>query len=333
MAKSRANIATKKKHILLKISLALVILLALLTTATYTWFEISKTPAVSDMTIVVNATRGIELSWDADDMASWSQHLDFSDVSPGQITELKPITYSYGEDCFYAARFGNDGRISGISDRLDDKKNANRSDWQGYYVKCTFFIRTDEDARISLLDAKQNTGTYVIGTPVWDNENIVHVDGGAGAQYAVRIGFRITPLGGKDDTEEKESRFVIYEPNCVNHVNYKGDYVSEYIETPGFGNSGLLIPKKDLIRQTSTLWTDLDTVEKDLVEYKYGAFLDDTTLLHMKKGEEAQIDVYLWLEGQDPDCTNLIGREAMIFSSIQLFADIDYDSGMDEIED
>jgi hypothetical protein len=53
----------------------------------------------------------------------------------------------------------------------------------------------------------------------------------------------------------------------------------------------------------------------------------------MKKGEMVQVEVYLWLEGQDPDCTNLIGREAMIFSSIQLFADVNYDSGMDDIDE
>ncbi len=332
MSKSRANIKTKKKYILLKISVALLILLVLLTSATYTWFEISKTPKVSDMTIFVNTNRGIELSWNPSDEKAWAQHLNFSDMHSGK-TILKPVTYSYMQDCFYAARFGNDGRVESISNLLSDEKNSNRSDSKGYYIKFTFFARSDEKIMVSLLDAEQKTGTYVIGTPKWDEKSVLHENGGDGAEYAVRIGFRITPYDPKTNVfMEQNSRFIVYEPNCLDHENYKGNYIDQYIETPSMHTGQALVPKENLIRQTSTLWTEMNPIQMDKVDYKYGKFLDDTALFTLEKGEMVQIEAYLWLEGQDADCTNLIGHEASIFSSIQFFADVDYDSGMEDIE-
>lgn len=331
MLKSKANIATKKKYILLKISFALLILLILLSTATYTWFEISKTPKVSDMMVFINATNGIELSYELDDEDAWGQHIDYRDLISGNTT-LKPVTYSYDKDCFYAANFGIDGRIKGISEKLRDDRNTNRADTYGYYVKIKFYARTDENVSVSLLDAEQKTGTYVIGAPKWNGEELIHVDGGRGAQYAVRIGFRVTPLDSEGIPKTDEARFIIYEPNSTNYINYNGDYIAEYIETPSIDEGERLVPKENLIRQTSTLWNEMDTVQMDLVEYKYGEFLDDTTLFTMKAGEKTQIELYMWLEGQDVDCTNLIGHESEIFSSIQFFADVDYNSGMEEIE-
>ena len=76
----------------------------------------------------------------------------------------------------------------------------------------------------------------------------------------------------------------------------------------------------------------MDPVQMELVEYKYGEFLDDTTLFTLNGGTTSKIDIYLWLEGQDVDCTNLIGHEAEIFSSIQFFAVAKPQSGMDTID-
>jgi len=328
--KSKANIAERKKHILLQISIGLLILVTLLTTATYTWFEISKTPKVNDISIFINSNEGLKLSWDPNDDDAWENHLDFGDIRQKE-TVLKPVSYSFIEDKFYAARFGNDGRIEDIGMELSDTKNTNRDDAQGYYVKLTFYANTDDNVKVSLLDADQKTGTYVIGTPKWDDQKILHINGGGGAEYAVRVGFRITPLKDDNTPDASASKFIVYEPNSQNHISYNGDYISEYKQTPSIHAPHPLVPEEWLIRQTSTLWTEMDPVRMDLVDYKYGEFLDDTTLFTLNAGDTVQIELYLWLEGQDADCTNLIGHEASIFSSIQFFADVN-SSGMEEIK-
>ena len=40
------------------------------------------------------------------------------------------------------------------------------------------------------------------------------------------------------------------------------------------------------------------------------------------------MDLYIWLEGQDVDCDNRIGRDAQISANIQFFADPDGQSGL-----
>lgn len=330
MFKPNRNIATRKKRILIKIFALLVVLLLLLSTATYTWFALSKTPKVNDIAIYINSNTGMELSWDYSNKDGWGQHLDYSEKFPDRSV-LKPVTYSFANDKFYAAKFGVDGKIEDISYALRDERNTNRSDDHGYYVKFSFYARSGEDVVVSLRDAEQNVGTYVIGTPKWDGENLIHVNGGGGAQYAIRIGFRITPID-ENGNNSGESKFIIYEPNSTNHVNYRGDYITDYIETPSVDGTDNLVSNDLLIKQTSTLWTEMDPVQMELVEYKYGEFLDDTTLFTLNGGTTSKIDIYLWLEGQDVDCTNLIGHEAEIFSSIQFFAVAKPQSGMDTID-
>lgn len=331
MSKSGVNIANRKKHILLKISLTLLVLILLLSTATYTWFSLSKTPKVNDMAIYINSNMGMDISWEPDNPDGWGQHLNYSEKFP-ERSVLKPVTYSYENNCFFAAKFGVDGKVTEISQALRDDRHTNRSDMYGYYVKTTFYVKANEDVKVSLLDADRQTGTYVIGTPKWDGENLIHVNGGGGAQYAIRIGFRITPLDRKNQPDTSKSKFIIYEPNSTNHLNYQGDYITKYIKTPSIDGSEELIPHGGLIRQSATLWTEMDPVQMDLVEYKYGEFLDDTTLFTLEEDVVAQIEMYLWLEGQDYDCTNLIGEDAEIFSSIQFFATPKEQTGMDDIK-
>jgi len=319
-------------HNLVKLSFALVILLLLLSTATYTWFALSRTPTVNNMEIYINSPVGLSLSWTANDYSDEVRHLDFGERFPN-LSVLKPVTYSYNEDGFYAARFGIDGRMESADVRLDDARNTNRGADGGYYVKASFYASADANVDVSLLGTDNRSGTYVIGTPLWDEEEIIHVNGGGGAQYAIRMGLRITPLL-SDGTEDKENaRFIVYEPNAINHVNFDGDYINEYISTPSIDKDrDTLVPDDRLIRQATTLWIEADPVQKDVVVYKHGDFLDDTYLFSLKEGEQVKIDLYLWLEGQDPDCTNHIGNEARIFSSIQFHVETKNQGGLEEIQ-
>lgn len=327
----RANIATRKVHILVKLSFVMVILLLLLSTATYTWFAISKTPTVNNMEIYINSPAGLRLSWTADDQTEGEQHLDFSEQLPVRSV-LKPVTYSYDEDCFYAAKFGIDGRMQSADIRLDDAKNTNRGEQGGYYVMATFYAIADANVSVSLLSPDGKSGTYVIGTPMWNDKDVVHVNGGGGAQYAIRIGLRITPLKSDGTPYEEGARFVVYEPNAINHVNFDGDYITEYVSTPSIDEDrDALVPDKNLIRQTTTLWTEADPIQKDVVVYRHGEFLDDTHLFDLNEGQRVKIDLYLWLEGQDADCTNHIGNEARIFSSIQFHVKQNNQGGMEDI--
>jgi len=307
-------------------------MLLLLSTATYTWFAISKTPVVNNAEIYINSNSGLRLSWDYNNTEEWEQELIFSERFADNSV-LKPVTYSHDDDCFYAANIGFDGRIDGVGVQLSDEKNSNRDTANGYYIKATFYATAEGFVKVSLASPDFQNESYVVGTPMWDDEEVIHVNGGGGAQYAIRIGLRITPLNQKGEPDEKNARFVIYEPNAVNYVNYRGDYVTEYVPTPSIDDEEKnLVPENDLIRQNTTLWTEADPVQKDVVVYKYGKLLDNADLFELENGETVRIELYLWLEGQDPDCNNRIGEAARIFSSIRFYATANNVGGMEEIK-
>lgn len=309
----------------------LLILMSLLTVASYTWFSLSKTPRVSDMNMYVNAGSGLELalSWDSED---WGQQLDFRDMSD-ETAPLRPVTWSEKDQRFYAAVYGIDGRLTDRWDPLSDEINANKDSVFGYYCKGTFYARTDQPVYVSLAqavvssDGHDGHGTYLIGTPLWNEETIVHDNGGIGAEYAMRIGIRITPIDEFGNPTGETPVFYIYEPNADSHA----DGAVGYVPTPSIdGNEALVSPDK-LITQSTTQWTEAYPIEREVLVYEMGKFNSDPELFHLKAGEMVKLELYIWLEGQDVDCTNQI-QQAQIFANIQFETEPGNQSGLQPIE-
>ena len=306
----------------------LLVLVVLLTSATYTWFTLSRTPEVHDLTLYVGTARGLMISADPTrPWEDWGEHINFNELI-SEETVLKPATWSDAEQRFYATEFGADGRIRKISYALTDEVNANGDSNDSYYVTFTFYAKTDENVKVSLADPNELTGNFVVGKPEWDAEKIVHGNGGRGAQSAVRIGFRITKFDNEGNPLEEEPIFIIYEPNCDSHM----DYTYDYKPTESIDGSENLVPAERLIRQTSTAWMEADPVQHGVVKYYFGKFLDDTFLFDLDEGQMAQIDTYLWLEGQDADCTYEIGEEAKIIAAIHFNSTARGNSGFEDID-
>ena len=305
-----------------------LILLGLFTVASYTWFSLSRTPEVSDMALYVNSPAGMELS--ADPLAEeWVLQLSFSELLEEEGV-LKPATWSEQDQTFYAVGYGLDGRINDQRQPLNDQRNANKDNADGYYIVGTFYARADQEMTVSLsaavevAEGLQGAGTYVIGTPLWDAQQIIHNNGGNGAEYAVRIGFRIqkTDLEGVD--KDEPSVFYIYEPNANQHI----DGSSGFVDTPSLDGGSTLVPQDRLILQTVSSWQEAYPVQKNAVLRSLGVFETDTELFTLRRDELARISLYVWLEGQDMDCTNQIGHEAQILASIQFAADPGVQSGL-----
>ena len=311
-------------------SIMILLLLSLFTTATYTWFTISRTPRVSNIGLYVNAPVGLRLSA-APEGQPWVSRLDFAQLVP-ETSPLRPVTWSEQDQRFYAAEYGPDGRQTGNWHRLSDDNNANRDDAYGYYIKATFYATTDTVVDVSLTHATEieegvsGYGTYLIGSPVWDAENILHYNGGNGAETAVRIGLKVTPMVDTEPAAD-QSAFYIYEPNSNEHM----DGSSGYVNTPSIDGTATLVPQDRLIRQTATRWQEANPVQRGLVNYEMGEFETDTDLFSLEVGQIVQIDLYVWLEGQDMDCTNRIGREARIMANVQFLAESGDQSGLEPI--
>lgn len=312
----------------------LLVLLSLLVVASYTWFSLSRTPRVSDMYMFINSMSGLEISTDPQ-AEEWQLQLDFRDMVD-VTTPLRPVTWSERDQRFYAASYGMDGRLNNYEtwQPLTDERNANqpaRND--GYYIKATFYVRSGQNETVFLSPAVEvdegidGSGTFLIGTPVWDAQQILHNNGGQGAECAVRIGIRVTPLDLAGQPNGEPSRFYIYEPNSDIHI----DGSTGYVPTPSIHQDETLVPRDRLILQTASTWTDAYPVQRDVVIRDLGEFQTETELFSLKAGGMVKIDLYVWLEGQDIDCTNQI-TEAQILASIQFSSVVDEQSGLQPIE-
>ena len=177
---------------------------------------------------------------------------------------------------------------------LSDEVNANTQGANGYYVVGTFFARTDTRAFVSLSDAvvledgTDSAGTYLIGTPVWNEQTVLHDDGGSGAQYAVRIGLRVTPI---DENGEAagDAVFYIYEPNCDGHTEGETGYVT----TGSIDGTETLVPSSRLITQTTSTWEETYPVQRIATIRTMGESTSDTDLFELPAGGKEQIDVYI----------------------------------------
>lgn len=311
----------------------LLILFTLLTVASYTWFSLSRTPRVSDMNMYINSQTGLEIS--DDPLAEeWKLQLDFRDLVD-VTAPLRPITWSDNRQQFLFATHSIDGRIMPVSywQSLYDDRNANKNTLDGYYIKATIYARSDVAMDVSLSPAVEvdeginGSGTYVIGTPVWDAVSVVHSNGGQGAENAIRIGFRVTPVDETGRNTGPASEMIIYEPNSDVH----SDHNRVYVDTPSIDGSASLVPNSRLIRQTTSYWSEAYPIQRDVIIRRLGDFMDDTKLFSLEAGDMVRIDIYIWLEGQDMDCTNMI-RKAQILASIQFAGDPGTQSGMKPIE-
>ncbi len=316
----------KKRFLIVALFLMVWVLLPLFVVATYTWLSLTKTPKVSDMEMTINSGAGLQLAWTADAPdEAWGQQLDFTDTVTNDPI-LLPVTWSEQDGCFLTARFGADGRMMDTGIALSDERDANGRD--GYYVKFTVFGRTDQNVRVSLTEGAATadggglTGTYLIGTPVWNAEKLRHEDGGRGAQYATRMGFRITKRR-VDGLPSSMPRFYIYEPNADRGV---GDN-SGFADTPSVDGTPHLTARERLIRQTAFSWGESTPVEHGVLRWQTGTFEGDATLFELANDEIVQIDVYIWLEGKDRDCVNAVSG-ALLSANLQFTAVPDGGSGL-----
>lgn len=317
----------KRRFLVIALLLMVLILIPLCVVATYTWLAISKTPKISDMEMTINSSPALQLAWSADAAEEeWLQRLDFTDaVDPEAI--LTPVTWSDEDERFFTARFGTDGRMIDTGIALTDEMDANGRD--GHYIKFTFYGRTGQDVSVSLApaavtaDKKNLAGTYLIGKLLWQAEEQKHIDSGYGAQYATRMGLRITPLN-DDGTAREPSKLYIYEPNADRHI----DGSTGFEDSPWFDEGDSAALAERLIRQRALDWQEQYPVQRDVVNWSVGEFEREVELFSLDADEKVKIDAYIWLEGTDVDCVNALGVGAQIAANIQFTADTDSGSGL-----
>ncbi len=295
--------------------LALASIVAMVT-ATYAWLEISRLPSVSDISLTLITENSVLIAHDEGNQpGEWNNFLDMSAILE-DMEPLQPITYSANNNTLYSVEYGDDGRPAGLANSAADED----------YIEVTFWMMsasTETTIQLAEPDANGESsmggGTYVVGEPIWNSSTISHDNGGNGGETTIRIGFDIqktdlnyNPIG--------QSEFFIYEPNANVHV----DGSTGYIATSSTDGSSTLVDSSNLIIQNSSSWTEQSPVLQDSVVYTMGEFQQNTTLFTIDSNTLVKITMYIWMEGQDVDCSNMaIAEESLLLANIQFEADLE----------
>ena len=330
----------------------LIALLSIFTVASYTWFTLSWSPQVNNMNVYIVSNSGLLLSptpGAAED--GWKTYLDIYDTrelskfaDSDERPALRQVTWSDREGYFYGPLYGYDGRLLNITKhdyddrevvswyKLEDQINANSTSYSSYYIKATFYAKCGQPVDVVLSDPMlrddqgvQGSGTYVIADP----------NTGKGPETAVRIGFRFTFVDANGTALSDRSPMYIYEPNADRHVDGSTEpmhtySIDEFLHSKTSDNSEdtsnrkdwLLVDEERLIRQTFSR------------EGEPGVFLENPTLFHLKSGEIVKIELYIWLEGQDVDCSNAMTdgvTTTKILANIQFTGTTESQSGLEPI--
>lgn len=311
----------------------LIALLSLFSVASYTWFTLSQTPQVSNMNVYITANAGLELAA-SPGAEVWSNQLDiYSTKELAQYKDkekpsLYQTTWSDQDQCFYGPLYGYDGRLmpfgADYSQReivswfkLNDLIHANSLENSNYYLKATLYARCGQPTDVMLAEPMevndqgvQGYGTYVIGDP----------NTGRGPETTIRVGMRMTYVDSSGDVLSETSPMYVYEPNANRHVDGSTDYIPTYSI---HDLDGPLVEDSRLIKQTFSRRNEP------------GEFLTNTTLFSVKPGEIVKIELYIWLEGQDVDCSNAMSdgvTTTKIEANIQFTGTSETQSGMVPIE-
>ena len=334
----------------------LVALLSIFTVASYTWFTLSKTPQVSNMNVYITSGAGLELAA-SPGAETWTNQLDIYSTKElskyqGEDKEkpsLYQATWSDQDQCFYGPMYGYDGRLVLFSEldyeklevvswyRLEDLINANTLAKSNYYIKATVYARSGQPTDVTLaesgwLDNEQTvkgSGSYVIGDP----------NTGRGPETAVRVGFRMTYVDSSGDVLSEPSLLYIYEPNVNRHVDGSSKYIPTYSidQTRPQNNADTTEPSGDDVEQKEWFLIDEDRLIRQTFSRsaeQTGEFLTNPTLFSIKPGEIVKIEIYIWIEGQDVDCSNAMadGVSTLLKANIQFTGTMETQSGLVPIE-
>lgn len=266
-------------------------------------------------------------------------------IKAAEVTELSGVTFAKSDDGLAVAITmptgaeaavtqwnGNSTAIKTASDNLtallaDDAKTEYAYDEFGSIMNG---LIDKTHTKVAGVTNPRKTDMDTIVQYYTDNQriDIVMLDGsGIYANIANLVG-DYTASGFKVKvTTSASGEFYIYEPNCDTHISSS---TSDVAETKSIDGEDTLIDTAHLIRQTASRWSEASPVLSSVTIKSLGRFTTPTRLFTLQPGEIAAIELYIWLEGQDMDCTNVID-EAQIIANLQFATDYDGQGGLVDI--
>lgn len=283
----------KKKWRDVKNALVMVVVMAaMMSTATYAWFTLTGKASVTGMQMTAGGSSGLKVSATGED-GTYVEGIDLKPVADANgVVPENPIinqltiekTANQNANKSYPVQFYKPVYTGEKVTGLDPI--TKEADIQEYAAMYTYYLKTDTEP-------KAKVGLVIGAMPDFDDEtglnanNVPNIEGSFvratkndvdSAVYAVRIGLVVT-------NEEGVKEMYVYEPNNDGSAaGAKADAEGEAVYAT---------------RYDATVSSDTDgNITVGDAENSAGLFTVTNT--------GTRVDMYVWLEGTDNDCTNNI---------------------------
>ena len=268
---------TKKKFRDIRNAVVMMcVMVAMMSTASYAWFTMTSSPTVTNMTMTAASTGGLQISN--------SENTGFADAIVAQDTAtkiLKPVTPDTANPGTFQAPVYSGNEVVRVSP-LENITN--------YVAKYTYYLHstaaesaTELNIGIVCGDVNQVGDMGVSGQTSNLKGSIVRKTSTSSSDYvhyAIRVG--IVPEGG--------STMYIWEPNN-----------NGTITSPTTATDSTRITLEEHVSSVMAGTIDRGTVGASSLDNKTSG-----GLFTMTEGSTKKVDVYVWLEGTDPQCANEI---------------------------
>lgn len=284
----------KRKSFLFASAAMLVATAVALTTITYAWFTVSKDGIVDTIQFQATSVAGMQISTED---GPWGRVITADDlgISLGTSGKLDPVstvnTATNGDLKFYKASIAEG--LATVSEASKAGSGAN-----GYYAFDIYVRAYGEDAQNLFLDS---TKTLV--------KNI-KPDGAGGfvdsddtyTGYAARVAILCQGSASNKDqakTLKNGTNAVIYEPYSKDHTV---DAIANYGATPTKLNYKGVRGAKSNVALNNNLIDD-SSITSDVTTSDFTTNASTISLCSLPSETVTKLRVYIWLEGQDVDCS------------------------------
>ena len=280
------------KKALLPAVIAVFCSLVALTSVSYAWFTLGNTASVESIDVNVQAADGIQISADA---SSWKSVLPLADLQGVEENEMPtgeiaPVStggvVANGKMQMFVGEVQNDGTTLKTTSQVESGSDTANFFAFDIYVKL-------DNAKDFQLDKLSNV---YAGNKANNSEIAARV-------AFVNLGTAATAAEAKALNGDA-TNVVIWEPNAKKHVEAE----------VGVANNTAVSSYYGVIKENANGFnmtdgandsTNLKLVDTEQYEYDANGTTAANTLFELGAGY-SKIRVYIWLEGQDVDCTNNI---------------------------
>ena len=305
----------KSKRKMNSMLLALLLTAVMLVMSTYAWFSANRTVAIEGITAKVSAAEGLQISLDG---ATWGSSVTVNETTLAAAAtynnytlpeELHPVSTTGLLDGAEIKFF--DGNVNAEGTKLTGAAQAYAS---GKFIVFDVYLKNSSSQNSDNLQLGANTEVKLGQTT--GKEGVANT----GLENSVRVGFALYPntatftAGQQAISQITGSPLVsIWEPNYSNHITEVSTNDTRIGGTNGdtnfktFGLISSLQGTLDGINGTAatTFMEETKTVRtpgKVLADTNLTAVNQAGTQLTLPGNAISKLRVYIWLEGQDPDC-------------------------------